>query len=165
MIITKRTPSNSLCWILLAVILYHCPLIRGQAIQDTIPAAEPFPVTRLFCDSAGESHFSGKKISFQLVNFAPPAPPISVSEIINTNQEAFMISSPVGWYGSWHPAPHRQMMFVLTGILEVEVSDGEIMTFLPGNVIIVEDTLGKGHISKVVGRERCYMMVIPLLDK
>ena len=138
--------------------------MKGQGISDSIAVAEPFHIIRLYCDSSGKSHFSDEKLSFQLLDFAPPAPPISVSEMIKIHEDAFIISSPAGWFGSWHPAPKRQMLFMLEGKLEVEVSDGDIRTFLPGSAILVEDTIGKGHISHVIGDDRCYMLVLPVAE-
>jgi hypothetical protein len=137
-------------------------ITQAQEQNDSIKTADPFQYVRLFSDSNGVSHFSDEQISFKLVNFAPPAPPISVSEILMTSGEAFIISSPSGWYGDWHPVPRRQLFFTLYGELEVEVSDGEIRTFKPGSVLLGEDTIGKGHISRIISEERVYMVVIPL---
>ena len=79
------------------------------------------------------------------------------------NTEAFvLISSPSGWFGDWHPSPNRQCIFIISGELEVEVSDGEIRKFVPGNIILVEDTTGKGHISRVVSEKRSYCIAITL---
>jgi hypothetical protein len=73
-----------------------------------------------------------------------------------------IISSSAGWHGDWHPAPRRQLMFVLAGELEVKVTDGEHRRFAPGSVILVEDIACKGHISTVIGDERGYMAAVPL---
>jgi len=91
----------------------------------------------------------------------PPAPPISISEVFSAEGVSF-ISSPSEWFGDWHPAPRRQFIFMLAGELEVEVSDGEVRKFVPGDVLLVEDTAGQGHISRVVSKERAYLAVVPL---
>ncbi len=135
---------------------------RAQIQFDSIKVSDPFQYVRLFSDSNGDSHFSEEELSFQLVDFAPPAPPISVSEVMKSSGETFIISSPSEWYGDWHPVPRRQLFFTLYGELEVEVSDGEIRTFKPGSVLLGEDTIGKGHISRIISEERVYMVVIPL---
>jgi hypothetical protein len=100
-------------------------------------------------------------MAFELKDFAPPALPISVGEAFATRGMA-VLSSPAGWEGDWHPTPRRQFIIVLTGGLEVEVSDGEMRRFGPGSVILVEDTDGKGHVSRVLGDERGYSMSLPL---
>jgi quercetin dioxygenase-like cupin family protein len=129
-----------------------------------IKAARPLDYTRIYADSEGESHFSDEEMSFTLVDFAPPAPAISLSTAFNA-QSVAVISSPSGWDGDWHPAPQRQFIFILIGELEVQVSDGEMQTFGPGSVVLVEDTLGKGHVSRVVSKERCYCVVVPLAEE
>jgi hypothetical protein len=139
------------------------PVFGGDVFgQETnIEKAEPLEIVSIYADNDGESHFGHSKITFDLVDYAPPAPPISVSDIQATDGVQF-ISSPVGWYGHWHTAPRRQLMFCLTGELEVTVSDGETRRFGPGSPMLVEDTSGKGHISRVVGSERCFMAAISL---
>jgi len=133
--------------------------VLGQ--ENKIEKSDPFKIVRIYTDDKGESHFSHTEVSFNLIDYAPPAPPISVSDVIPSKGVVF-ISSPVGWYGDWHPAPQRQLMFCLKGELEVTVSSGETRRFGPGSVILVEDTSGKGHISRVVGSERCFMAALPL---
>ena len=41
---------------------------------------------------------------------------------------------------------------VLSGLAEVEVGDGERRTFGPGNVLLVTDTEGRGHLTNVIGK-------------
>jgi hypothetical protein len=139
--------------------------VIGQPVESQeVELAEPLRYTRLYSDSSGESHFADEELTFELVDFAPPAPPISVSEVIST-EGVVIISSPAGWYGDWHPAPRRQFMFCLSGEVEVEASDGEVRRFGPGSVVSVEDTVGKGHISRVVSSHRGFMVVAPSGDK
>jgi len=126
-----------------------------------IDAAEPIRYTRIFADADGVSHFGVSEVAFTLADYAPPSPPISVSQGMSVESVVF-ISSPPGWYGDWHPAPRRQIMFCLSGELEVRVSDGTVRTFEPGSVVLVEDTEGKGHVSRVVGAERVFMAALPL---
>ena len=131
---------------------------------EAIEVAKPMKYVRLYSDSTGASHFGDEELKFTLADFAPPAPPISVSDAIQS-EGAVVISSPAGWEGDWHPAPQRQYLICLTGQLQVEVSDGEERTFGSGEVILVEDTWGKGHVSRIVGEERCYAVVVPLKEK
>jgi hypothetical protein len=82
----------------------HSGIARGQ--QPKIEAAEPFNIIRIYTDEDGVSHFGSKEVTFELADFAPPAPPISVSQVMNVENVTF-ISSPVGWFGDWHPSPVR----------------------------------------------------------
>jgi len=49
----------------------------------------------------------------------------------------------------WHPAPRKQFAICLSGgVAEFVVSDGESRRVGPGEIVLVEDTFGKGHLSK-----------------
>ena len=50
----------------------------------------------------------------------------------------------------WHPAPRRQYIINLDAGVEITASDGEKRIIGPGEVFLVEDTTGKGHLSKAV---------------
>jgi hypothetical protein len=51
----------------------------------------------------------------------------------------------------WHHAPTPQFAINLTGDLQVEVSDGEKRKIGPGDLVFLEDTQGKGHITRLLG--------------
>ena len=48
----------------------------------------------------------------------------------------------------WHIPPGRVLAIWLDGIVEFETSDGELRRVPAGNAVLVEDTHGKGHISR-----------------
>ena len=126
-----------------------------------IEVAESRTFPMIYEDAEGNSHFGEMEITFDLLDYAPPAAPISVSQAFEAKNITF-ISSPAGWFGDWHPAPRRQLIFVLAGELETEVSDGEKRLFLPGEFLLVEDTTGRGHRSRVTGDVRGLAAAIPL---
>jgi len=105
---------------------------------------------RLYADDRGESHFADIEIDLELTDYAPPAPPLSLSSFTPATQFGFM-NALAGWSSDWHPTSKRNIFFVLTGEWEVTASDGESRRFAPGSVLLVEDTTGKGHSSRVVG--------------
>jgi hypothetical protein len=105
---------------------------------------------RLYCDEQGESHFADVEIDLRLTDYAPPAPMLELSSTMPATQFGFM-KAPAGWSSDWHPASARNIFFVLTGEWEVTASDGESRRFPVGSVLLVEDTTGKGHSSRVVG--------------
>jgi mannose-6-phosphate isomerase-like protein (cupin superfamily) len=117
--------------------------------------------TVIYADETGESHFRDVDIKFVPVEFAPPAPPINLSSFHPATQYAFCLF-PAGWYGDWHPAPHKQIFFILSGESEAQVSDGEVRRFGPGSILLVEDTSGKGHVSRVVGSKDIVVAVVQL---
>jgi hypothetical protein len=116
-------------------------------------------VSRLYNDESGESHFIDEMLEVTAANFAPPAPPIYVSGGVPAAQVVYLFL-PAGYEGEFHPAPRRQIMTLISGALESGVSDGESRHFRPGNTMLVEDTVGKGHSTKA--HQDCVMVVSQL---
>jgi len=73
--------------------------------------------------------------------------------------------NPVGRFLDWHPAPRRQFVIILSGHLEIVLSDGTTHTYGPGDARRVEDTTGKEHITRVHGNQPCVTATIPLAKK
>jgi len=61
-----------------------------------------------------------------------------------------------------HNAPERLFIVQIDGSVEVEVSDGEIRRFGPGSVLLVEDTSGKGHVTRAVTDGPRRTLIAPL---
>ena len=72
--------------------------------------------------------------------------------------------SPAHHFVDWHPAPQRQYVIILSGHLEIGLSDGSFHRFGPGDARLVEDTTGKGHTTRVVGDSPVITAVVPLAD-
>ena len=83
---------------------------------------------RLYAGPDGESHFATVDVSLAEATYAPPALPVQVSAPTPARQSVFA-AVPAGWDGGRHPSPYRQWGIVLTGELEIEVSDGEVRRF------------------------------------
>lgn len=115
----------------------------------------------LYTDSAGESHFEELEANFSSANYAPPAPPLDVADFSPAAQYGFISMKP-GWYGDWHPVPARQVMVFVEGELEAQASDGEARRMVPGVVLLLEDTTGRGHKSWVVGEKTVTIFVVRL---
>jgi hypothetical protein len=107
---------------------------------------------RLYTDAAGNSRFDEMDIPLQQAEFGPPAAPIDLSEP-EVAARVIFASIPPGWVGVRHTAPRRQYFAQLTGIIEVEVAEGERVRTGPGEVTLIEDTDGSGHITRVIGDE------------
>ncbi|AEV39561.1 hypothetical protein PSE_5059 [Pseudovibrio sp. FO-BEG1] len=48
----------------------------------------------------------------------------------------------------WHTVPDRVLTVRLDGAVEYETSDGEVRTVEAGEFLMIEDTHGKGHLSR-----------------
>jgi len=120
-----------------------------------------FTYARIYADDAGESHLEDLEVALQPTDFAPPAPPLHLSHLEPAARVGYL-HAPPGWCGDWHPAPCRQYVIYLAGVMEGEVSDGTVRRFGPGSVALLEDTTGKGHRSRVVSEEGAMTVVVQL---
>jgi len=105
---------------------------------------------RIYADANGCSHLEEKLLELETNDYAPPAPSLYTSLPISAEKCVFL-ELPVGWYGVWHPTPVRQWMVFMSGEVGVEAGDGEQRILKAGDVLMLEDTHGKGHLSKVNG--------------
>jgi quercetin dioxygenase-like cupin family protein len=105
---------------------------------------------RVYSDTDGTTHFDTVKVEQSRMNAAPPAAPFYVSADNPSSRYLFYTFEP-GWIGDLHPAPHRQFLILLSGKAEVETGDGMIKRFGPGDIVLLEDTVGKGHITRNLG--------------
>jgi mannose-6-phosphate isomerase-like protein (cupin superfamily) len=117
--------------------------------------------TQLYSDATGESRFGEMPFDFELIQYAPPTPVLQVSHFTPATQWGGL-RLPWGWDGGLHPVPHRQVFFVLSGVLEVELSSGEARRFMPGDILLGEETNGKGHKTRVVGVEDLVLATVHL---
>jgi hypothetical protein len=62
----------------------------------------------------------------------------------------------------WHPAPRRQYIVNLDAGVRITASDGESREIGAGEVILVEDISGKGHLSKSVGGQIRHSIFVPI---
>lgn len=120
--------------------------------------------TRLFADEAGESHFEDIDVELALAEFAPTAPPMGVSAFMAASESAF-IGGPPGWTSDWHVSSSRNLFVVISGAWEIEASDGTVRKFSSSDVLLAEDTTGKGHRSRVISHEESLALVVQLAEK
>lgn len=118
---------------------------------------------RLFADDSGESHFDDIEIEFTAADYVPSAAPLDLSAPLPASQVAFM-RAPAGWTSEFHVSSARNMFVVLSGEWEVTASDGESRRFAAGSALLVEDTTGQGHSSRVVSDTESIAAVAGLLD-
>ena len=106
--------------------------------------------SRLLPTLDGGSRFESVVIPVTRQSFAPPAQPFSVSAFSQATECGFLYL-PAGWVGEMHPSPIRMWIFVLEGEMHFEASNGEVRCLAPGGALLLEDTEGRGHLSRVLG--------------
>jgi len=99
-------------------------------------------ITRLYTGDDGESHFDDIDIALKDSGEIG-----KMSEVLQATGIIFRETD--GDYNyNWHNTPCRQYDIILKGEVEIEVGDGTKRRFGPGDVILLEDTKGRGHISR-----------------
>jgi quercetin dioxygenase-like cupin family protein len=110
----------------------------------------------MFAGKDGQSHF-------QEMDFPMKAEAVGeTATLLEAAGPVIMRRVLPGPHAGWHTAPRLQYVVVLAGEMEVEVSDGEIRSFRPGDMLLTEDVTGKGHVTRTVGNQPRVMLHIPL---
>src|SRR5690554_7920565 len=98
-----------------------------------------FKITRVYADERGESRFKDLELPLEEageIGF--------LSEKIPAKEVIFRKVKPTYDF-DFHTAPQRQYIILLDGEIEIETSQGIKKTFRGGDILLMEDTTGKGH--------------------
>jgi len=117
---------------------------------------------RIYADAQGGSHFDSMTVEQSLASGAPPAAPFYVSGDKPASKYRFYSFQP-GWIGDWHPCPARQFLALMSGAVEMETTDGTVRHLKPGDLVLLEDTTGKGHVTRNTGDGYATFLVVPVL--
>lgn len=118
---------------------------------------------RIWASEDGESHLEDVELAFNESEFLPSAP----SMLLTPQEKAsgyFIARAPAGLELDWHAAPVRELAVYLTGQGEIEARDGTVRRLEPGTILLVEDTNGKGHKTRVTGTEEVLVVIVTLPD-
>jgi hypothetical protein len=112
-------------------------------------------VTRIFAGADGESHFEDIDIPLRDLGVVG-----AMSELIEATGLVLRETGP-DYDLDWHNAPRRQFVVMLSGgRVEIEVGDGTKRRLGPGDILLAEDTTGRGHISRAVdGQPRVSLFI------
>lgn len=113
-------------------------------------------IHNLYVDDQGETHFRDIEVEWE-----SEGPGGKMSKTIPATGLIFR-ATPGTYDYDWHPAPRRQYIVNLDGAVKITVSDGETRVIGPGEVFLVEDTHGKGHISQAVDGKFRHSLFIPI---
>ena len=156
---------------LLVIALVGSSVVLWRARTDRDVAAaqgrKPMVITRIFTGPDGLAHAEdielklGSRGATEMLKatgaeFSVRAPTPGASA---SNTAATSASDP-----GWHTGPARQFVITLSGNSEVEVSGGVHVLAGPGHINLIEDTTGKGHITRNFGPDDRIALTIPLAD-
>lgn len=108
-------------------------------------------IVRIFTLESGESAIEVRRVP--MTGDARPASPTFKGGSI------FFRETPQGHVQDYHNAPRRQLIFLTSGILELEASDGKRFVCRPGDLIFAEDVAGRGHITRSLRDVRGFVHV------
>lgn len=134
--------------------------VWAQASLGEVPTISPFSYVRVFADEEGESHFEDAGLDLTNVDLGGgvSVAASAMRDLVGVTFFCFADGTRV----DWHPAPRRQFYFILSGQLELEVSDGERRQFQAGDVILGDATEGRGVRAQWRGSERACVGVAPV---
>jgi quercetin dioxygenase-like cupin family protein len=137
------------------------PSIGAHFAQPGVVMAEthkPVFMTRLYTGPDNQTHAEEVELKFT------PGSPAEVSRMTQVTG-AELHRTAGGSVDDWHRAPRRQYVITLSGRGEIEVAGGKKISVGPGTINLVEDTTGKGHITKAMGTEDRVTLQLPLADQ
>lgn len=117
--------------------------------------------SRVSVDTDGATHFQDSPVVMVAGVYVPGIPLVDSAPPLWVKTLTFSRVEP-GYTSDWHPAPRRQFVFLISGGLEVTVSDGETRFFGPGTLVLVEDTVGTGHQTRARGTDECLFATVAL---
>ena len=106
-------------------------------------------ITRIYADATGETHFGEFDIALN------DAGAIGLLSELEEATGIIFRETPGDYDYTWHNTPRRQYVIMLEGGVDFTVSAGETRRFGTGDVVLLEDTIGRGHVSQAVdGQQR-----------
>ena len=116
-------------------------------------------VTRIYTGDDGESHF--EELLIPLKSYGPGgflSDPVAVNSVIFRETDS-------DYNLDFHPAPRRQYVVNLRGSVVLENGLGEKRLLGAGDILLAEDTTGRGHKSSAVDNEPRECLFIPLASE
>ena len=113
-------------------------------------------IHNIYVDDAGETHWRDIEVEWvEERNFSKLSARLPATGIIFRETAA-------DYDLDWHPAPRRQYIINLDGGVRITASDGQAREIGAGEVVLVEDVRGKGHLSKSIGGTMRRSIFVPI---
>jgi mannose-6-phosphate isomerase-like protein (cupin superfamily) len=96
----------------------------------------------------GKTRFTETTVEFVPVEGVSPGGVFQAAAL--GSSDAALVQFEADFSCEFHHTPSPTWMFVMTGQMEIEVSDGAKQIISPGDFIRLEDSSGRGHRSRVL---------------
>jgi len=144
-------------------------ILRARTDRDVAVAQgrTPVVITRIFTGPDGLAHAEDVELKLNARG---------VSDMLKATGAEFSVRPPTPGANprttgaaaasdpGWHTGPARQFVITLAGSSEVEVAGGVHVLAGPGHINLIEDTTGKGHITRNFGPNDRIVLTIPLAE-
>ena len=139
-------------------VLWALILVVGVGgVSEAQDQNQKLPYSVLSSDRDGRTQFRDEYLSWQ-----PSGPSQAlVTPFLEAEKIGFSRLRP-GFRSDWPPAPRKQFVMVLEGVMEVEAGDGKRREFRAGAVLLVTDTQGRGHRTNVLGNQDVVLVWVPV---
>jgi hypothetical protein len=127
---------------------------------DSVRGKRRMKCLRIYATPEGESRFGEVEIPMAArFAVAPGAKPFEASKRYPASSVEFT-RIPAGMRQvEWHTVPARVLTVRLNGAVEYETSDGQVRQVSTGEFVLVEDTHGKGHLSRHSPNEQIVLWI------
>lgn len=132
------------------------PLARRENQELTMQ------IKQVVSDANGETHFEDYSMQMRYPDHGMEGFPLR-SPLFRCSHFG-IVELPAGYEGPQELSSRRQIALCLAGKLRLTTSDGETQEFGPGDIVMMDDRDGKGHILTVIGGEKARIGVAHLED-
>src|SRR6266550_8887796 len=148
--------SSTVRWPAAVGLLVFCVLMsRAQTQRDVAVTAthKPVFITRVYTGPDGQTHAEETESALTAGG---------VLKLMDVTVAELHRMSPSS-AADWHRGPRRQYVITLSGTGEMEIAGGQKIPVGPGHISLIEDTTGKGHITR--NFEDRLTLQLPLADQ
>ena len=139
-------------------------LALATSSLSSLMIAEEQPRLRyavVYSDSERKTHFRDEYFPWQKYQGSNPKVTAMQTPFVDAQKLGF-VTIPHGSSSDWHPAPGKRFVVVLSGLAELEVGSGEKRKVGPGDVVLVTDIQGRGHVTRVLGKQDVIAAWVPV---
>ena len=114
---------------------------------------------RIYAEDNGASRFEDVELKGTRTHIVDGVPPLLVSGPFECSQITFVEQPKDAVKWEAHVAPRRQWVIVISGRVAITTTDGRCREVGPGEVILAEDTAGRGHLATPLATDFRFAMI------
>lgn len=147
----------ALGWGVTAVFVLICApqLSRQEVLAQSAKPSKPYAMQLLYTGPDGLAYVKNIEVAAR-PNGVVDLSPARAIEVHRT---------PPGFSIGWHVERRRQYLITLSGRGEINIAGGKKIILTPGSILLVENTTGKGHMTRTLGDKPWVTLWMPLQDQ